>query len=355
MNQKKSALFLLSLFIVFGLSSCFGPKKAASPAVKPLFVKFEPAQLGKISQFFETAGELKAYKEINVAAERAGKVAKVFVSEGQYVNIGDKLIQIQGEDVAADLSKAKQDFESYKKLFDEGAISRLELLQYETAVKRFESQKDNLLITAISAGRVGTIYIDPGDFLNLGSLIMDLLNLYPLRVSFNIPEKLIGKLKLGQSLVVTTSAYPEKEFLAKVSFIAPNVDKTTRTILVRATVPDPERLLRANQFVKVKQEIKNLKDAVLVREEAIYLEQGQEYIYLAEDLSQEEKDKLPPSRPNGPPPPAYKAKRVPIKTGLREPGIVQIVKGIKEGDQVIYAGLTSIYPGAKLIKVEEKS
>lgn len=350
--KKNLAVFLFYILLSFGLYACSKPQKQSAPAAKPLFVKFEAASLGQISQSYQTAGELKAYKEVNVAAERGGKIEKIFVSEGQHVNIGDSLIKIEGEDVDAELAKAKQDLESYTQLYQNGAISKLELLNFETVVKRFQAQKDNLLITANTPGTVGTIYVDPGDFLGLGSPIMDLVNLYPLRVSFNIPERLIGKIKIGQSLVLTTSAYPGKEFLAKVSFVAPKVDKTTRTVLVRATVPDPERLLKANQFVSVNQEVKNLDAALLVREEAIYLEQGQEYIYLAEELT--EKENLPPPGPPGPPQPGFKAKRVSIKTGLRKPGFVQIIEGVKAGDSVIYAGLTSIYPGAKLVRVMEE-
>ena len=78
--------------------------------------------------------------------------------------------------------------------------------------------------------------------------------------------------------------------------------------------------------------ISDLKDALLVREESVYLDQGQEYLYIMD------KDT---------------AKRVAIKTSLRQNGKVQILEGIKAGDSVIYAGLHSIYPGAKVIVVEE--
>lgn len=349
MMPRYLVLIICSFFL---FNSCSKPQNQ-SPKEKSLFVKFEAASTGEISQEFETAGELKADKEIEVSAERQGKIEKIYVYEGQYVQAGTSLIKIEGEDVDADLLQAQNDYDSFKTLYDEGAISKQELIGYETKLKRILSQKDNLLIKAISSGYVGEIKVDPGDYLNLGSPIMSLVKLYPLRVSYYIPEKLIAKVKLGQKVSLTTDAFPGKDFLANVSFISPSVDQSTRAVLVRAKVSGVNRQLKANQFVTVKQTILDLENVLLVREEAIYLDQGQEYIFLADELEKDPNASHEAPAGPGPPPPTHQARRVAIKTGLRKPGYVQIIEGIQEGENIVYAGLTSIYPGAKLVRVPE--
>ena len=141
----------------------------------------------------------------------------------------------------------------------------------------------------------------------------------------------------------------------------------TRTVLVRALVNDSTKKLKANQFVTVKQVIKDIPEALMVREEAVYLDQGAEYLYLADEMKAQgsglevNKNQNPTgtgtqnSEPSNqsPPAPSYTARRVAIKTGVREPGWVEITEGIEAGDNVVYAGLTSIYPGAQLIRVME--
>jgi RND family efflux transporter MFP subunit len=330
----KRTLIVLILFLSLG--SC-SKKVVQEQAAKPLYIKFEQAKAGPISQEFETAGELKADKEILVSAERQGQVQEVYVYEGQWVQAGEALIKVKGEDVDADLKKVESDYNTYSKLYKEGAIARQDLLKYETELNRFKSQKDNLLIRAKTSGSVGVIHVDPGDYVKLGDKVLDLVKLDPLRVSYSIPERLIAKVQVGQAVTLTTDSEADKVFNAVVDFISPRVDPETRTVVVRAKISNPSTKLKANQFVKVKQVISDLQNTLLVREEAVYLDQGQEYLYLAESGKGTE----------------LIAKRVAVKTGLRQNGNVQILEGIKAGDKVIYAGLHSIYPGANLVVAED--
>ncbi len=320
---------------------------------KSIFVKFLAAERGEIISEFTTAGELKADEDVIVAAQRPGRVVSIFVNEGQYLKSGTTLIEIAGKDVDADLIKAKQDFDTYKKLFDEGAISQLELNGYKANLDKLKSFKNDLVVKAQIDGQVGEIYIDKGDYVKEGDKILDLIKLYPLELTYTIPERLLAKVKPGQSVIFTTDSYPGKEFSARVTFISPRVDALTRATLVRARVAQTNLSLKANQYVTVKQILNIDSNALLVPEEAIFLDQGQEYIYTAEAIENTKEEKEEGQA--GPPPPTHIAKRNLVETGARKPGYVEILSGIKDGESVIYAGLTSIYPGAKLIQVKEEN
>lgn len=343
------------LFILaFSFVSCAKPP--AMKQEKSIFVKFEPAGRGEIIEEFSTAGELKADEDVIVSAQRPGKIIKINVREGQYVQAGARLIEIAGKDVDADLSKARQDFDSYKKLYDEGAISQLELNNYKANLDRLGSFKSDLVIKATISGQVGEIMVDLGDYVKEGDDLLDLVKLYPMELTYTIPERLLAKVKPGQKVILTTDSYPGEEFTAQVKFVSPKVDSKTRATLVRASLDYSEFNLKANQFVNVRQILNVNQDILLIREEAIYLDQGQEFVFTADEIekTQEEKDAdAKKAGMPGPPPGTHRAKKNKVKIGLRKPGFVQIIDGIEEGDMVIYAGLTSIYEGAKLVQVKE--
>ncbi|MDA1020218.1 MAG: efflux RND transporter periplasmic adaptor subunit [Cyanobacteria bacterium] len=346
---------LLCLILLFFTVAC-SKQVTQTPVAKPLFVKVAKAELGEITREFETSGELKADKEILVAAERQGMVKEIYVYEGKFVNAGDALIQIEGKDVDADLKKAQSDFASYQNLYEQGAISKQELINYEAQLKRVQSQIDNLKISAISSGVIGVIYVDPGDYVKQGDKILDLVKVYPLRVSYSVPEKLISKIMIGQKLELETDSESGKVFDASVDFISPRVDPETRTVLLRAKITSPSTKLKANQFVKVKQVIESSSNSLLVREESLYLDQGQEYLYLAVLSLRDEGEAIQSGSPRAEgarDDVSYTATRIAVKTGQRQEGKVEILEGIQEGDDVIYAGLHSIYPGAKLVVVED--
>lgn len=343
-------LYIFSLILL--VNACGNKAKQAQSGARPVPVKYSAAHYGTIAQSFETVGELKADREVLVAAERAGQVENIYVREGNWVNEGQILTKIKGEDASADLEQAESNYTSFKSLYEQGAISYQELLKYQTNLKKAESTINNLEIRARISGVVGQIYIDPGDYVKLGDPIMDVVKNRPLRVTYNIPEKAIPLVKMGDKVEITSDAEPTKTIKAYVDFISPRVDPKSRAVLVRARIDDSMAAnLKANQFVKVKQSIQKTAKTILVPETAIYLDQGQEYVYIAvenkEDHSSYKHGKQIKAA-------TQVAQRQPIKVGLRDnDGQVEIIEGVSNGDLVIYAGLHSIYPGATLMPIED--
>ena len=168
---------------------------------------------------------------------------------------------------------------------------------------------------------------------------MDLVQTFPLRVSFTIPENLIPYVHRYDTIYVTNSTYPDKKLRATIDYISPIVDKQNRSLLVRAKLNSNDRYLKANQYAQVTIPTIQKESALNVREESLYLNQNQEYLYLAKESDEEG---------------FYTAERKAVTTGIRENGKVEIIEGVKEGELVIYAGLYSIYPGAKLVDVTKQ-
>lgn len=320
-----------------------GPPGGSVPELPPVVVRFEPVTYKVVSDSYETIGELKADREALISAESPGQIQKILVKEGDWIQAGDSLVQLKADDIQADIDFARSDFEKYKVLYEEGAVSKQQFEQAENQVKRLEAQLTNLDIKAIFSGTVGAIYVDPGDFVRQGDSIMDLVKNYPLRVTFNMPEKYVSYTKVGHEIMLKTDNGSQKPLYAKVDFIAPRVDPNTRTVLIRAKLNDgSKQSLRANQFVDLVYPLNGLKKTLMVREEAIYLDQGQQFIYKAVEEEQEQTEESEEEEKK------YRAERVAVLTGIRQDSMVEIVNGIKEKDLIIYAGLQKVFPGAKL-------
>lgn len=334
--MSKIAPLISIIFFCFLSFACSQKNPPAKPS-RPLSVKFEAATRTNLEQDFETVAELKAYREITVAAERAGQVNSILVREGDSVSEGQPLVKIKGDDIKAELAKAQENYRIFKKLYDEEAISRTEFLVYETALRNVEASYGNLLIKAISSGVIGKIIVDPGDYVGVGDPILELVKVHPLRVSYTIPERLIPYLSLGQELDLTSDVDKTVVTKARIDFISPSVNSETKSVLVRASLANNTNILKPNQYIRIKQKVKDKNNILAVREEAIYLDQGQEYVFIAEPASEDG---------------FYNAVKKPVETGLRKNALVEVTKGINEGELVIYAGLYSIYEGAKLSRVD---
>ena len=334
--MSKIAHLISIIFLCFLGFACSQKNPPAKPS-RPLPVKFEAATITNLEQDFETVAELKAYREVTVAAERAGQVNSILVREGDSISEGQLLVKIKGDDIKADLAKAQENYRIFKKLYDEEAISRTEFLVYETALRNVEASYGNLLIRAISSGVIGKIIVDPGDYVRIGDPILELVKVHPLRVSYTIPERLIPYVSLGQELDLTSDVDKTVVTKARIDFISPSVNAETKSLLVRASLANSTNILKPNQYIRIKQKVKDKNNILAVREEAIYLDQGQEYIFIAE-----------PANEDG----FYNAVKKPVETGLRKDALVEVTKGINEGELVIYAGLYSIYEGAKLNSVD---
>jgi membrane fusion protein (multidrug efflux system) len=334
--MPKIAHLISIMFFCFLSFACSQKNPPAKPS-RPLPVKFEAASRTNLEQDFETVAELKAYREITVAAERAGQVNSILVREGDSVNEVQALVKIKGDDIKAELAKAQENYRIFKKLYDEEAISRTEFLVYETALRNVEASYGNLLIKAISSGVIGKIIVDPGDYVRVGDPILELVKVHPLRVSYTIPERLIPYVSLGQELDLTSDVDKTVVTKALIDFISPSVNSETKSVLVRASLANNTNILKPNQYIRIRQKVKDKNNILAVKEEAIYLDQGQEYVFIAEPASEDG---------------FYNAVKKPVETGLRKNALVEVTKGINEGELVIYAGLYSIYEGAKLSSVD---
>lgn len=285
-------------------------------------------------------GTILADESVTVNSEVAGKVDKIYFSEGQEVSKGTLLIKINDEEVKAELEKLQftkklnEEIENrQKQLLAKEAISQEE---YETAlttlnttnaeIKVFQARLDKHNIRAPFSGKIGLRNISEGSYLNPGSSIAQLYKINPIKLEFSVPSRHLEKVNVGDEVNFTVDAY-EDRFSGEIYAIEPQIDPQTRSIRIRARAENKDGKLLPGQFARITLILENLPDALLIPTEAVIPELNGKKVFL------------------------YKNGRVTsqqITTGIRTENSVQVTEGLKPGDTVITTGILQIRQDMKV-------
>lgn len=334
------------------------PKPAVSVAVAT--VVEQPWQ-----QRLPAVGSLKALQGVNLSLEVAGTVKDVQFESGQNVKAGQPLVQLDSavesallETAQADLGLAQLDYGRGSQLVGSQAISKGEfdrlsaqLQKNKATVNQLKASLAKKHIVAPFSGTIGIRQVDVGDYLASGTVIATLQDLSSLYVDFYIPEHSVPRVALGQAVQVEVSAYPGEQFPGSISAINPKVENSTRNVLVRATLANPDGKLLPGMFTSLNVLLPNPAPQIVVPESAItYTLYGNSVYAVTEkktDAGEVEKDA------DGKP--LLIAERRFVETGERRGGLVLVSKGLKAGEQVVSAGQLKLDNGTPIAISPDKN
>src|SRR5216683_1447477 len=194
------------------------------------------------------------------------------------------------------------------------------------------------LIRAPFAGRLGLRQIELGQFLSAGTPIVTLTDLTQLYVNFTLPSTDRAEIAVGQDVAVTADAFPGRAFQAKITTIEPQIRADTRTLMVQATLANPDEALLPGMFVNAAVVLPPAPDRVVLPETAIDFTLYGDSVYVVREEGQDAGGK-----------PLVKAFRTPVKTGTRWGGKVAILSGVSPGDRVVAAGQIKLQDGAPVV------
>ena len=146
----------------------------------------------------------------------------------------------------------------------------------------------------------------------------------PQRAVIEVPERHAGSLRVGQSIEFTIAAYPGRTFKAQVEFIDPQIKADGRAIVVKASAPNPDNVLKAGMFIEAKLATATRPNALTVREDAIQPLRTTNVVWAVVD---------------------GKASRRIVQLGSRSAGVVEILSGVNAGEQVVVGGLERMNEG----------
>lgn len=277
--RRARAACMASTILAIAFAGCGG--ETAPPPVAEMAppVMVEPVQVRDVVDRIEATGQLVAKAEATVAAQVAGEVTSIAVEEGDAVEAGQVLLEIDPErrqlevadaearlaEARASVAEAEREVERIRGLRKRDAASQAQLDDVLTQLALARSRENgadarlglarralqDATIRAPFAGLVGRRHTNVGEYLGVGSALFQLVALDPIEVEFTVPEVDSARIAIGNEVELTVAPYPGQRFTATVTVVAPTIDPSTRTLRVKAQLPNENGRLRPGLFARV--------------------------------------------------------------------------------------------------------
>jgi membrane fusion protein (multidrug efflux system) len=256
------------------------------------------------------------------------------------VRLGEVLVELDGEQARADLAIAeaalKESTSQYhrsRELYTTKVLSDAQLEQIEATFRSNEarvaaarSRLSDTVIRAPFAGRMGLRRISVGSLVSPGAVITTLDDTSRIKLDFTIPETYVAAIRPGLEIQARSPAYPGESFDGQVASVDSRVDPNTRSVMVRALLPNASGKLKPGMYLTVHLK-RSESDVLLIPEEALVPEQGDVYVFVVQD--------------------GRVAKRR-VQIGQRRIGAVQVTDGLVAGEIVVTEGTQKLRDGASV-------
>jgi len=339
-----SAATILLLAITFKLKS---NKRTVEENIyrpdmnKKVLVEAETIAAKTFDKPLSYTGTFAALREVMLIPQVHGEVKLVSFDEGDVVNAGRVLVQIdddllQAQYVAAEASyhNAKRNLERYENAAGSGGVSKLQLDSYELNLKSAESQLKQLSkqielsrITAPFRGTITLRDVEPGSVVG-GNPVARISDLTQLKLEISVPEKEILLFKEGETAHITTDIYPGKIVNGKIDNVADRGDDAHNyavSILIKNT--DSSTLLKAGMYGTVELSKGLNKNALLIPRMALLGSSKNPQVFIIEN---------------------EKAILKSIKTGHANNKSIEVIQGLKEHDMVVTSGHINLTDGSNV-------
>ena len=337
----------MNLLHYFVLILCFNSNvfAADSPAVTkpsappPTPVEVAQVKVDTVTEEVSAIGTLKPDESVVIKSEVAGRIQAIEFVEGQKVEGGAPLVLLDASEYKALLEQNnatlvlnKQSYDRTKDLFSkqltshqalDEAKSKLDESKAKLAVDKV--RLDKMTIKAPFSGILGLREVSQGAYIIPNQPLVRLDKLDTIKLDFRIPEIYLSKINRGQLVTVTLDSFPGKEFTGKVYAMDLAVEEESRTLLLRAKLPNPNLELQGGLFARVKLILNQRENALLIPEQAIVPQGGDSFVFkIQED----------------------KAILTKIKLGQRRTGDVEVIEGLSASDFIVTAGQLKLRPNA---------
>ncbi len=317
----------------------------------------------------DAIGTIWAIQGVDVAVETAGRVRSIEFTPNESVEEGELLVQIDDAVERADLISAKaaverdrSQLERAERLRESGVTAEAQLEAAQTAfavsestLARIQAVLDQKAVEAPFAGIVGIPRIDVGQYVQVGTVIVTLQQLDPMKADFTVPEQQMDSLKMGQpaSFGLTEEAFP---YEGRIIGIDPKIDPQTRMVSVRAELQNPDGNLKPGQFVRVRVGLPPVANVIALPQTAVVTSLYGDYVYVVESATSDNaaatsgagaapegseatlRESLPAEGQAAAPGEKLVAKQVFVKIGRRQGNLIEIASGLTPGQTVVTSG-----------------
>jgi RND family efflux transporter MFP subunit len=347
-----------------------GRGNRGNQARPPMTVELATVTRGQISEEITVVGNLIGDATVAVAPRAAGRLQEVYVRLGDRVTRGQRIAKIEdfelqeqikqqeaGQEVSqatirqreADLALAKTNVERSRSLFERQLLPKQTLDDNESRYLSSQAQVDlaraqavqtkarldelkinlaNTIITSPVNGFVSRRLVDPGASVGQNAPVVDVVDITRVRLVANVVEKDLTELQTGDATRVQVDAYPGETFVGRIARVSPVLDPATRTAPIEIEVPNPDYRLKPGMYARVGITTDTIKDALLIPSDAMADLGGRRGVFQVLNDSA-----------------VFRT----VQVGTEQRNLVEILGGLKEGEEVITTGARALRDGDRVV------
>jgi membrane fusion protein (multidrug efflux system) len=329
-------------------------KEMAKAGPPPETVSTATAQSQSWEGTLSAVGSITAAKGVVVSNDAPGVVSHIYFESGAVVRQGQTLVALDTSVERAQLasSRAKMDLATLtvnrsRALVKSNTIAQAEADNDESQLKTastdanaLAAQIDRKIVRAPFSGRLGIREINLGQYLNSGTRITVLEAIDTVYVDFTLPQQRLGEIKMGMPIRVTIEGTEGVPREGTITAVDPEVDSTTRTIKVRAAVPNKEETLRPGMFANVSVVLPDQGTLVTVPATSLVHASYGDSVFVVEDKKDDS------AGPGGSP--RQVARQQFVRVGASRGDFVAIVDGVAAGQTIVSAGAFKLRNGSAI-------
>jgi membrane fusion protein (multidrug efflux system) len=337
---------LLIFPILMGAAGCGRTESNAQPednkpAARAVQVSVKIVEPTPIRDILILPGGTEAWEDVRVPSDTPGVVEWIGPKEGDRVKKQELIAKIDVSALKAALDRlkaaaelAEELYERRRQLYERKIINKEELDRSETEMtvaqgnlRQAQVEYNRGFVRSPIDGMVEHLFVDKGEFIDRGNPFADLVNVDKIKINVNVPELDVKYLKVDQQTMVTIDAFPDKQILGSVNFVAYKADPATKTFMVRVLIDNPGHEIRPGMIARVAFLRRVIPDALVAPLFSLVDKGGERLVFI-------EKDGVVQARAVG--------------IGVIERDRVQISSGLEPGDHLIIRGQKQIEEGMRV-------
>lgn len=285
--KARFLIVTIGAVVLFSVQSCLAKTVATVPVsvTKVTTTKYVPT--------FDVIGQLQSMRQVSLRADSQGHVEKILFKSGQLVTKGQAIVTVNRDKLRAiyqaelaHLRNEKLTFQRLTKLTKKGYVSKstydlahVSYLKSLTATRIAEINLQNSTVRAPFDGRLGIRNVSVGDLVNSGNVIVSISSTGNYRVSFNVPQKYVHILKIGNKVSIITSLRPNDIYYGTVYAFNDRLAKGVAALSVLATISNKDHKLKSNASVSVKLYLSGAQRVMILPQSAILYSLYGTYVY----------------------------------------------------------------------------
>ena len=307
-----------------------------------------------ISPVLEAVGSITSPQGVMLSADLPGTISAIRFESGSHATNGEILVQLDTRQEEAQLRTARAKLQLAAHNLERNTGLRQSHVIADYAYDESKSQYDAAVATAEEiqavierktlrapfAGDLGIRQVNAGQYLKSGDPIVQLESLDPVYANFALPQQNLGKLSLGQRILLRADGLPDKSFEGKITAINSAVDASTRNIQIQATIANPDHTLRSGMFAGVQVVLPNQEKMVMIPSTAIQYAPYGDSVFVIESMKDADGKEY------------LGVREQQVTLGKTRGDLVAVLKGLKPGDRVATSGIFKLRNGGA-VKLNE--